>query len=90
VPFYLYTTIGSLFLHNRLIREDGALSILRSFTADELEKLAERAELKNIKVIQMFPARLVLNAKASPASVAAGVLTTPRSVPAAVAARDAR
>jgi ubiquinone/menaquinone biosynthesis C-methylase UbiE len=90
VPYYLYTTIGRLFLRNRLIREDGALSILRSFTPDELEKLAERAELKDIKVIKTFPARLVLNAKASAVRVAAGALPTPRSLSARVVAGDAR
>lgn len=90
VPYYLYTTIGRLFLHNRLIREDGALSILRSFTPAELEKLAKCADLKNIKVIKSFPARLVLNAKTSPVSIAATAPTTPRSVSASVAAGDAR
>ncbi len=61
VPYYLYRTVGRLFLHNRLIREDGALSILRSFQPDELERLAQKAGLRNIKVRQMFPARLVLS-----------------------------
>src|SRR5580765_7937756 len=48
VAYYFYTTIGRLFLHNRLIREDGALSILRSFTPEELARLAERAALKDV------------------------------------------
>jgi hypothetical protein len=51
-----------LLLHNRLIREDGALSILRSFKPEELKELAERAELKDIQVTQHFPYRLVLAA----------------------------
>ena len=65
VPYYLYRTVGRLFLHNRLIREDGALSILRSFQPVELERLARAAELKDIEVQQMFPARLVLCARSS-------------------------
>lgn len=60
LAYYLYSTVGRLFFYNRLIREDGALSILRSFTPDELEGLAHKAGLKDIKVSQMFPARLVL------------------------------
>jgi ubiquinone/menaquinone biosynthesis C-methylase UbiE len=88
VPYYLYTTIGRLFLHNRLIREDGALSILRSFTPDELEKLAEQAQLKNIKVTKTFPARLVLSASAKPISVGAE-RTTSNSIPTSVAAGEA-
>jgi SAM-dependent methyltransferase len=62
VAYWFYTTVGRLFLHNRLIREDGALSILRSFAPDELARLAQRANLKDIKVERHFPYRLVLAA----------------------------
>jgi len=62
VAYYFYTTIGRLFLHNRLIREDGALSILRSFKPEELERLGHRAKLMNVKVEKHFPSRLVLSA----------------------------
>jgi ubiquinone/menaquinone biosynthesis C-methylase UbiE len=65
VAYYFYTTVGKLFLHNRLIREDGALSILRSFKPEELERLAARAELKDITVSRRFPYRLVLSASPS-------------------------
>jgi ubiquinone/menaquinone biosynthesis C-methylase UbiE len=60
--YFFFTTIARLFLHNRLIREDGALSILRSFKPDELQQLASEAKLKNIAVEQHFPSRLVLSA----------------------------
>lgn len=33
IAYLLYTTLGKLVLHNRLLRHDGALSILRSFKA---------------------------------------------------------
>src|SRR2546423_1144948 len=62
IAYYFYRTIGSLFLHNRLIREDGALSILRSFKPDELQSLGEQAELVNVSVEKHFPSRLVLSA----------------------------
>lgn len=73
IAYFLYTTLGRLILHNRLLREDGALSILRSFKLFELARLAERAGLKDITVTRRFPFRLVLSAKgkgskASPAS----------------------
>ena len=61
LAYYLYTTVGRLFLHNRLIREDGALSILRSFRPAELGLLASRARLRNIEVRRCFPFRLVLS-----------------------------
>jgi ubiquinone/menaquinone biosynthesis C-methylase UbiE len=61
VAYYLFSTIGHLFFHNRLIREDGALSILRGFTPVELHKLAERAGLTKISVVRKFPYRLVLS-----------------------------
>jgi ubiquinone/menaquinone biosynthesis C-methylase UbiE len=61
VAYYFYTTVGKLFLHNRLIREDGALSIRRSFRPHELQRLAEQAGLKQIEVQRHFPYRLVLS-----------------------------
>ena len=62
VAYFFYTTIGRLFLHNRLIREDGALSILRSFKPAELLELARRAGLDNPRVERHFPYRVVLAA----------------------------
>ncbi|HEX8177327.1 MAG TPA: methyltransferase domain-containing protein [Pyrinomonadaceae bacterium] len=63
VAYYLYTTVGRLFLHNRLIREDGALSILRSFRPGELLALAAGAHLQDVSVKRRFPFRLVLSAR---------------------------
>ena len=48
IAYYFYTTIGRLILHNRLLREDGALSIRRSFEPKELLGLARRAELATL------------------------------------------
>lgn len=61
--YFFYTTLGRLFLHNRLIREDGALSILKSFTPDEMEKAGQQAGLPNVTVEKHFPSRLVLSAR---------------------------
>jgi ubiquinone/menaquinone biosynthesis C-methylase UbiE len=62
LAYVLYTTVGRLFLRNRLIREDGALSIRRGFRARELRRLAEAAGLAQIEVRRRFPFRLVLEA----------------------------
>jgi ubiquinone/menaquinone biosynthesis C-methylase UbiE len=64
IAYFLYTTFGKLVLHNRLIRHDGALSILRSFKADEWRELARRAGLRDVWVERHFPYRLVLSAAA--------------------------
>ena len=64
IAYLLYTTLGKLVLHNRLLRHDGALSILRSFKADELLELGERAGLRDLWVERRFPFRLVLSAAA--------------------------
>jgi len=61
VAYFFYTTIGRLFLHNRLLREDGALSILKSFTPAELEEIGRHAHLQNLKVEKHFPSRLILS-----------------------------
>ena len=62
VAYFLYTTVAKLVLHNRLLRHDGALSILRSFKTNELLELAQRAGLRDISVERHFPYRLVLSA----------------------------
>jgi ubiquinone/menaquinone biosynthesis C-methylase UbiE len=62
VAYLLYTSVGKLFLHTRLVREDGALSILRSFKVEELAALASRAGMKGASVSRHFPFRLVLSA----------------------------
>ena len=62
VAYFLYTTLGKIVLHNRLLRHDGALSILRSFKSDELLELAQRAGLTDIWIERHFPYRLVLSA----------------------------
>ena len=59
---FLYTKFLSLIIRSSLVREDGALSILRSFKPDELEKLARDAGLSKIKVKRHLPFRLVLEA----------------------------
>jgi ubiquinone/menaquinone biosynthesis C-methylase UbiE len=64
IAYFLYTTLGKLVLKNRLIRHDGALSILRSFKAEELLELAQRAGLSDVRVEHHFPSRLVLSAAA--------------------------
>src|SRR5215204_1001799 len=55
IAYFLYTTFGKLFLHNRLLREDGSLSILRSFKPDELSELGKLAGLKKVEVTRHFP-----------------------------------
>lgn len=63
VAYFFYTTVARLFLRNRIIREDGALSILRSFKPEELENLGRQAGLRGVTVAKHFPSRLVLSAE---------------------------
>ena len=66
IAYFLYTTLGKIVLHNRLLRHDGALSILRSFKTYELLELGRRAGLNDLRVERHFPFRLVLSAAAQP------------------------
>ncbi len=66
VAYIFYTTVGRLFLYNRLLREDGALSILRAFIPAEMRRLAERAGLREAKVERRFPYRLVVTGQNRP------------------------
>lgn len=72
VAYFFYTTVGRLFLHNRLLREDGALSILKSFKPEEMEELGRRAGLASVSVQKHFPSRLVLNAVSEPRAIETG------------------
>lgn len=63
IAYYFYTTVGKIFIHSSLVREDGALSILRSFKPSELEKLGQTLKLAEISVTRHFPFRLVLQSK---------------------------
>ena len=58
--YYMYKLFAPVFFQ-RLTVEDGALSILRSRTPDELSKLAEEANLKQIEVVRSRLNRLVLS-----------------------------
>jgi ubiquinone/menaquinone biosynthesis C-methylase UbiE len=69
IAYFLYTTLGKIVLHNRLLRHDGALSILRSFKTYELLELGQRAGLNDLWVERHFPFRLVLSAPAQPTVV---------------------
>ena len=62
MAYIFYKIFCAAFGISRLVREDGSLSILRSFKPDELEYLARQAGLKNISVKRYFPFRLVLSA----------------------------
>ncbi len=55
-----YKAFCVAFRISRLVREDGSLSILKSFKSYELVDLAERADMKNSSVQRHFPFRLVL------------------------------
>lgn len=55
-----YKIFCAAFRISPLVRQDGSLSILRSFKPQELNDLAESAELKNFSVERCFPFRLVL------------------------------
>ena len=54
----------TLWAGNRLTRHDGPLSVLRAFTARELEQMGRDAGLANVRVRRRFFHRLVLTGRA--------------------------
>lgn len=60
--YLAYKVFCAVFRISSLVREDGLLSITRSFVPSELENLAREADLNSIAVSEHFPARLVLEA----------------------------
>ncbi len=61
--YFFYKFFCAGFRISRLVREDGSLSILRSFKPTELENFGREANLKQISVKRHFPFRLVLEGK---------------------------
>lgn len=62
VAYYFYRAVGRIALQ-RFTRDDGALSILRSFTPSELEQTTVDAGLKEVSVKRSWAYRLVLSAR---------------------------
>ncbi|HEX8638182.1 MAG TPA: methyltransferase domain-containing protein [Pyrinomonadaceae bacterium] len=60
IAYLSYKVFCAAFGISRLVREDGSLSILRSFKSAELEDLARKADLCDAKIERHFPFRLVL------------------------------
>lgn len=58
--YVFYKIFCAAFSISPLVREDGSLSILRSFKPDELEEIARRANFREFSVKRCFPFRLVL------------------------------
>ena len=59
--YALYKIFCVGFRISPLVRQDGSLSILKSFTPSELKHLGKKAGLENISVDRYFPFRLVLS-----------------------------
>ena len=57
---FFYKIFCAAFRISPLVREDGSLSILRSFVPDELEGFGREANLREVSVKRYFPFRLVL------------------------------
>ena len=65
VPYYFARIAFPILATSFLTRNDGPVSVLRAFTPDEMNELARKAGLKNLKVKRVFPYRLSLVADVS-------------------------
>lgn len=60
LPFLSFHAVAPVFARNHLTRYDGALSIRRAYTPDELRRLAALAGLRHARVYSHFPWRMTL------------------------------
>ena len=58
--WFLYQLFCLAFRISPLVRQDGSLSIRKGFTADEMQQLAEEADLRNASVRNFAPYRITL------------------------------
>ncbi len=63
VPWAFISVVARLTRRHPMFVHDAALSVLRGFTPGELEAMAERAGLREIRVRARWPFRLVLTAR---------------------------
>ncbi|HVG19087.1 MAG TPA: methyltransferase domain-containing protein [Blastocatellia bacterium] len=63
IPYYFARLTGPVLATSFLTRNDGPVSVLRGFTADEMKSLAARAGLRHVEVKRVFPYRLSLVAR---------------------------
>lgn len=60
IPYYFAKLTGPILATSFLTRNDGPVSVLRGFTAEELSGLARRAGLTSFSVNRIFPYRLLM------------------------------
>jgi ubiquinone/menaquinone biosynthesis C-methylase UbiE len=63
MAWVLFGLYSFAFRISRLVREDGLLSIRRSFRPEELKNLGEKAGLRDVRVLRVRPYRIVLAGK---------------------------
>ena len=63
LPLTAFRVIAPLFARHYLTRHDGALSIRRAYTSDELYELAHMAGIQQARVYRHFPWRMTLVAE---------------------------
>jgi SAM-dependent methyltransferase len=60
IPYYSFWVLSHVFTKNRLIRNDGLVSILRGFTPEDIRELQRRSRLPHFSVHFHFPYRVVI------------------------------
>jgi len=60
IPYHSFWVLSRLFTTNRLIRNDGLVSILRGFTPEDVRELQRWSALPNLSVHFHFPYRIVI------------------------------
>lgn len=76
--YWLFGLFSSLFLRNSFAKADGLLSIRKSFTKPELERLIDRSGITpRPRVRRMFPGRLVVERFADQPGMRAQLISAP-------------
>lgn len=60
IPYYSFWLLSHLFTRNRLIRNDGLISIRRGFTRRDVDELKRRSGLSGLSAYFHFPYRIVI------------------------------
>jgi len=80
VPYYFFRAFSRLFTRSSVTRTDGLISLEKSFTKSELERIAESAGLVTYRVERHWPFQLILIAESRAHPIATTTVSTESSL----------
>jgi 2-polyprenyl-3-methyl-5-hydroxy-6-metoxy-1,4-benzoquinol methylase len=63
ISYYGFILLSQIFFRSRLVRNDGPVSILRGFTAQDFDQIKQESGLNHLSLYSRFPYRIIVVGK---------------------------